>query len=279
MTQEIKIDLKKRTENFTICLSKRVAVNNLRPVKVVSVFDVSGSTAKLFGIGDGAPKYGPAQESAMQVAFDRALAIAAALDDDGTMEVHAFDTRAFRLPDADLDGYGGYIDKNIVRNRSIGWGGTSYAPVIRQIADAISPSLLAPPVTTAQPAPKKPSGLFGKLTSMFSGADEPEVTVQPVTTILEDVTPTFVLFKTDGDTSDSSATESLLATLVERRAPVFFCMIGVGTGSSFSHLKQWEKKFPNVSFVDMGNLNIADDELNDKIVTVRFTDWLKQFTK
>lgn len=236
----------------------------LKPVKVVSVFDVSGSAEGLF------TRAGPDRSAPpMQEAFDRILAIAGNLDDDGTMEVYAFSNNSWRLADASLSEYGSYIHENIVRNSSIDWGGTSYAPVLERVIQAYTgTNKIAAAATTVQ---QQAAGLFTKVASFFGKKEQaPAAAPAPVAS---SPTPAVVYFFTDGDNNDMERTRSVLADAASRKYPIYFVMVGVGPGL-FANIRQLADQFSNVGFVSISDVNISDEAAYDAIVSEEFVQWL-----
>jgi len=282
MTSPIKISLEKRTRSVQISLEKH-NITKMPPVKVVSVFDVSGSMHGNFATD----KSG---SSRMQDTFDRMLAIAAKLDDDGTMEVYAFDTSAYRLADANLSDYGGYLAKNIEHNSRIGWGGTLYVPPIASIIRDYAPSsqVAVPDAEPVAVPEEAPSGIFGWAKKKLFGASVaesapviksppvniPAHTAAPPTT--EAVTPATVLFFTDGASSDADMCARLIDKAHKDNLPIYFHFVGVGSNqTSFAPLKYIASTLPNAGYVAMNDLSISDEELYASLISEKYANWLK----
>lgn len=256
------IELQKRMSIHQSILDKKMVKPSLKPVKVVSVFDVSGSAHGLF-----TQKTGPQNQPPMQEAFDRILAIAANLDDDGSMEVYAFSNASWRLPDADLSEYGQYIQSNIVNNGSINWGGTSYAPVLTEVVSAYSGRLAA----IANAVQQQATSLFGKVSSFFGKKEDPKP-AEDAKSLIE-VTPAVVYFFTDGDNSDEYATREVISRAATNKYPIYFVMVGVGT-SQFTTLRRLADEFDNVGFVSFTSATMDDETAYNSIVSDEFVRWL-----
>ena len=246
------INLQKRVETVGISLAKR-NITVTPKVRVGLALDVSGSTHHLYTNG------------VMQETIDRLLAVAVKFDDNGELDMWSFDNRSSTLPQATANSYGNYVPQNILNNNSIQkWGGTSYAPVIKDVTRYYFPS---GPVTQVQEAAK---GLFGKL---FGSKPAPAPTPAPATTAAT-AEPAMVLFITDGANDDQSA--AMAALREAANSPVYWQMVGVGPASYFTFIKEAADKLPNVGFINLNSLSMTDEQLYEQLISDEFCAWVKQ---
>ncbi len=101
----------------TVSLEKRGLADARYRVKLV--LDISGSMAREYRSG------------AVQALAERALALAARLDDDGEVEVYLFGVKAHRSGTLSLDNVSGFVDRLKVRLE----GGTHYSPVMKLVRE------------------------------------------------------------------------------------------------------------------------------------------------
>ena len=118
------IDLRKNV----IDLSKKAKIElekkGLRGIKsqVVLVLDISKSMNRLF------------KEGVIQELVKRILGLALNFDDDGSIDLMLFGTRAYQLPSVSLDDLDGYVDREIMANYRI-IEATKYATALNLIKD------------------------------------------------------------------------------------------------------------------------------------------------
>ena len=207
-----------------------VTAKNLYGVKarVILCIDRSGSMDSLYYNGQ------------VQLAAERCAAIAAQFDGDGTIEVFAFHTRGFNVGGMKADAPDGFVQREIANRISA--GGTSYAPVMRMIVDAVKPA----------------SGGF--FSGMF-GSKAPAV-------------PTYVIFITDGDNDDHAETERLIREAAN--LPIFWQFVGIGN-APFTFLRRLDdlsgRVVDNADFF-VFNGNPPDAQLFAALLN-EFPGWLK----
>ena len=93
----------------------------------------------------------------------------------------------------------------------------------------------------------------------------------------EDGDPAYVMFLTDGDNTDHSATERTIKSA--SRHGIFWQFVGIGN-SSFSFLEQLDemqgRKVDNANFFQLNDLSkISDEKLYERMLG-EFPDWLKK---
>lgn len=190
--------------------------------KVVFAEDISGSMRTLYNRG------------IMQGLTEMIFPVALNLDDDGEMEMFAFDTGVTQLDSLNKDNFYGYVKENI--NHLVG-GGTNYAPVINKIVSSYT---------------ETKGFLFKKRASSKI--------------------PTFVIFQTDGDNYDKADTDEALANAAKYN--IFFKFVGTGTDDMAYLDTIKKKKFSNCDVIKIRDIeNVSADELYDKLL-VGFKEFL-----
>lgn len=232
------IDLNKRTESAQISLVKlgeqaQADGKNMPDelcARVVVAIDFSGSMKGRYQSGE------------VQTTVERVLALSlAGLDDDGDIQVHFFDTRAYDMEEVDKNSYVGFVD-NWRRGKTM--GGTNYSGVIQNI------------ITEAVGGKKK---LFGKRSS---GAGSSSL-------------PTFVIFVTDGAPGDQGKAMQLLKDASDK--PIFWQFLGLGYSPSF--LKQLDtmgdRVVDNVGLTEMSQTrDMQDEEWFNEVLEEFVTGWI-----
>lgn len=237
------ISLEKQTAKVKISLTKK-NVTTAPVVRVGEALDISGSMEDNFNSG------------AVANILARTLAVANTFDDNGEMEMWAFNTHSHPLPLATPDNFESYVYDNI---RSIG-GGTRYSPVLRDIAEYYFPSEPVKPVVHK-------AGFFGKLMGKHDIVDP----IDPASTL-----PAMVMFITDGenDPEDNARTEKLFASTKDK--PIFWLLVGIGASHQFSALQNISTNYPNADFLNFADLSMSDEDLYDGIISQKFVDFIQQ---
>lgn len=242
--QQDRINLQKQVG---IVLDKRNLFELM--VKVGAAFDVSGSTQGLFNSG------------AMQRALTRVFAIADKVDDNHTLDTWIFADDALEMPGIDPDNLDTYATAIISKSEDedvtdVLWGGTKYAPFMKQIIDfyAEDTGLVA-----------QTKGLWNKVKTFLN---PPKQVVAP-----EPELPAFVMPFTDGDNFDETETEMLVMNT--RNGNVFWQFVGVGD-KQFTFLKYLTLNYEHVDFVDIRDLDkLSSDEMYEKLISEKFAKWIK----
>ena len=222
---------KEKAEKVTISLAKK-GLTKLPTMRVLADLDISGSMNGLYSRG------------VVEEVFKRLIGYALTFDDNGEIEVVAFDERPHELPGATASDFGSYIGKHV--KRLVG-GGTQYAPTVA--------------ANLAKLFPKA-----GTFANIFSKA----------ATSAKD--PALVLFFTDGDTSthDVNETGKLLGEAEKSGKPVYFHLIGIGTGATFQGLKKLADDYDNCGFIHMRSIEMTDEQMYDALATEEFLAFLKK---
>lgn len=127
----VAISLQKHTISLTksldkISLQKDLNISNLK-ARVIVAMDHSGSMSPEF---EGSRK----KQSNVQEILNKLFPIALRFDDDGKMDVWLFDSFSNEMPEMTMANYENYVEDTINR-KNIPYGGTRYAPVIKDIMD------------------------------------------------------------------------------------------------------------------------------------------------
>lgn len=228
------LNLEKKAEAVGLVLAKK-GINSAPTMRVFAGIDISGSMGGLF------------QNGSVQKVFDQCLGIAVKFDDNGELDVWAFDNRSHRAPSAVAEDYGNYIGSSSQRKGKFGhwpYGGTSYAPVLRDMIEFGFPG-------------SKPKGLFG------FGAKKAPVGE-----------PVMILFFTDGEPDDANAAEAIIRKCSEERTNVYFNLVGIGNGG-FRTLEYLADKYDNCGFTSFRNLDRSDAEVYDDLINDELVAFIK----
>lgn len=246
-------DLQKRQETVRFVLEKR----NLKTAPVLRVgaaFDVSGSAKWLYVKG------------IMQATVDRLIPVAMKFDDNGEMDVWAFDDEFTQLPTVGKMDYEDYIDRAIMRVNSLRkWNTTKYGGVWKAMIDFYFPG--AAPAAPVASSGGIFGGLFGKKAAPAPVAAAPATGANAM--------PAMILFITDGANSDRAYAEQILRAA--QNQAVYFQMIGVGNPDEFDFIKQMADDLPNVGFVHLSSLDITDEQLYDALLSDELVAFIKRF--
>lgn len=224
------ISLEKRAETVGITLEKR-GLKQAPIMRVCAGIDISGSMTDEFADGS------------VQHAFDQLLGISMKFDDNGEIDVWAFDTKSHRAPSAKPEDYNKYIGTRRGQGKFGFWpgGGTNYAPVLRDIV--------------AEMFPEEKKGFFN-----FSKKPS-------------DNSPVMVLFITDGEPSDGTEAARVIADA--RSKNIYFQLIGVGNDCRFNTLKRIADDYENAGFVQLINVKMSDEELYDALISPELVTFIK----
>lgn len=202
-------------------LSKKQLVGS--KAKVALVLDYSGSMRKRYSSGE------------VQGLAEKALSLAAHLDDDGAIDVFCFDTTATYLGELSLDNYRGGIDRLLSGRRM---GTTDYAGAFREVVKHFFGSV------------KK--GLFKKAALSASAQDM----------------PVYAIFVTDGVPNSRSEASKEMAKASEY--PVFWKFLSVGNEAIpfLQKLDDMEgRKIDNADYKPMGEVSrFSDEEFYDALL-------------
>lgn len=248
-----KFNLEKSLEKARFVTQKR----NIPNVKaqVLMDLDVSGSARPLFTSGQ------------MQSAFERVLPIGIIFDDNGEIDVFTFQSSdsIYRVKEtATSKNYTDYITRQILRNPEVPlWGGTDYAPVIRENLEALG-------FYNTETKAAKSGGLFSR---MFGGGTV--VTEKKLQPTSESGHPAIIYFFTDGENSDKAATTQLLQECQDNKVNAYFMFIGIGD-ANFRYIEQLGDKFDNTGFLNIRDLSKIDDEtIYDLLLPEELCTWLR----
>lgn len=231
------LNLEKKAEIVGLQLAKK-GINTAPTMRVGAAIDISGSMGNEFRDGD------------VQSAFDQCLGIAVKFDDNGEIDVWAFNTQAYQAPSANEADYGTYIGvgRDAGYRSKFGFGpggGTNYAPCLEAMVKHYFPN---PPA----------KGLFG-----FGAKKAPQGE------------PAMVLFFTDGDPGDSNRGEAIIKKCSEDRTNIYFNLIGVGNDSNFPLLRQWADRYDNCGFTHLHSIKMSDEEIYASLINDELIAFIK----
>ncbi len=220
-----------------IDLSKKSGVDlGATSAKVVVVLDYSGSMSMLY------------HDGTIQKTLDKLVPLGLTFDDNGSIDVYLFQNSYRKMEDMNLSNYEDYV-KTVVDKSGYSMGGTEYAPVLKAIILGGS---------------HKEGGFlgFGAKTVVDNA-------------IVDSGDPTFIIFITDGENADKSATDEVIRQCSEMN--VFIQFIGIGR-ERFKYLMSLDdmpgRKRDNTGFSKMEDLNKATDKELYTNVLEQFSGWL-----
>lgn len=230
------ISLEKRQQKVGIVLEKRGV---LKPpvMRVGFALDVSGSMSTLF------------RKGVIAETFNCLLAVASRFDDNGELDVWAFDAGKHELPGASTGDYeGDYVARHLL---PLVGGMTNYAPVMDAVVDHY---YRGETVRTGGFL-----GLFGK--TEHKAAQDTHI-------------PALCLLITDGANADHEQTLRVLDSAAQY--PIYWQCIGVGNPREFGFLQDAAERMPNVGFINMNSLSVEDDVLFEALLSPELCEWVKR---
>ncbi|MEO9322055.1 VWA domain-containing protein [Nocardioides sp. C4-1] len=236
-------DLRKRVslrkEQVRISLAKRGAED--AQARVVLVLDASGSMAQLY-----------AQEVVHRV-VERMAAVAAQLDDDGTMQAWTFASHPARLPDLQLGDLPQWLGLHV----RIGEFGIRKKKSTRK-AKALQPGQVD----------MRQVGIQNEEQKVIAEVRD-FVRAEPI------AEPTLVLFFSDGGVYRDDEIEAELRAAV--REPIFWQFVGLGD-AKFGVLETFDelpgREVDNVGFFAVSDIDtVPDDVLYDRLLS-EFPSWM-----
>jgi hypothetical protein len=118
-------------------------------------------------------------------------------------------------------------------------------------------------------------GLVGRLKGFFGKKEE---VVAKEDNEGDPNAPVFMMFLTDGEDSRVHLTDRVLAASQDK--PILWVMIGVDLNSAGRRaLQELDRKWPNVTFVDVSLNGLSDAELYDKLFTDKAVKFLLSASK
>lgn len=245
------LDFVKAKEDLKLSLEKK-GVSDIPAADLAFALDVSGSF-------DDEHRSGITQQL-----LERLVPWGMLFDPDQKLDVFSFasgESGAHHVGDITPTTCANYIQDKIVQRVPGYSGGTDYSHVIEKILQQFG----------WMPVEKTEStgGFFGRLMGKTR-----------TTTTQNQQKRSIVLFITDGDNSDRAYTRDVLEQSEKRGDQVYFLFIGVGTGSSFSYLKEIGDRFSNTGLVVIKDLKKflaqTNDELNNALIGSELVTWLKK---
>ncbi|WP_040807962.1 VWA domain-containing protein [Nocardia concava] len=239
--ERLPIDMRKRLslrkEQVAVNLAKR-GMQGLT-ARVVLVLDASGSMTQLY------------KKRVVHRVVERMAAVAAQLDDNGSMQAWTFATEAARLPDLNIGELPQWLELH-VRVGEMGLFGRRRPPQLHP-------------------------GQVDMRAIGFSN-DEPKAIAQVRDYVRREPLPmpTLVLFFSDGGVHRNREIEHELRSAVEE--PIFWQFIGLGQRGGYGVLEQLDtmggRRVDNVGFFAVDDIDkISDAELYDRLLA-EFPSWI-----
>lgn len=242
------IDLTKKVEAVTISLAK-AGVTKVPPLRIVADYDVSGSMRGLY------------QQGIVQKAADQVLAVGMKFDDDGQVDSFIFGSRSEYIGTQSELEFGTFV-KDTILSRNDLWSTTNYGACLQQNIDF----LFGGGVTAKAWVPGK-KGLFGTKQGSFENKKFKS----------EGKDPAMVLFFTDGSPDSGDRSAQIIGDAEKKGLPIYFNLIGVGPGNTFSVLKKLADDYDNCGYVNLSDFNMSDAALYDALLgTEEFIDFIKK---
>lgn len=188
------------------------------------------------------------RDGTVQRTINRLVPLGLTFDDDGKIDMYLFSSGYKSLKDITLENYEDYV-KNVIKKSLYSMGGTEYAPVLNAIIHGDKGL--------------RNKSLLGKLFKSKNKDDNSDIT--------------FVLFITDGDTSDTDETNDVIIESSVPRKKTFIQFIGIGH-DSFSYLEKLDnldgRPLDNTGFSKMIDLEDVSDTVLYNNILSQFADWL-----
>jgi hypothetical protein len=224
-----------------------------------------------------------------QIAFNRVFDIAIEVDDDGVLPVGIFSGQnqwmIIEQPMTDENNVD-YVEKQILPRAY--WGSTYLTNYFKAVLKSEG-FLVTEEVRGHLEEVTVKDGYF-KQRKFFGLKIGQPVWIEPVVRnnwvegkVSEEIIPspnedkTWHLVFTDGDLDDASEMEKLLDSI--QHIDMFIMFVGIGSPNrDFDDLKKWQKKYPNVDFVQLRDFvdEISDDEVYGKLISQKFADWANE---
>lgn len=238
-------------KQMVLDLAKQKGLENNQKAQVVLCIDRSGSMQPLYSNGT------------VQKIIDRIVPIAMAFDDNNAFEMYVFDDKVIKHPnEVTLNNYVNIVTKEMSR---YGWGGTNYAPPIKQILQDYAR------VTLSNNIQQESVGFFKKLFGAPKQEEQKLNTVKPLQY------PVYVIFITDGENFDKDDARKVITE--SSKYGIFYQFVGIGN-EQFKFLSELDnlsgRFIDNANFFKVTNPNtITDEELYSLLLT-EFPSWVNQ---
>ncbi|TDR27746.1 VWA domain-containing protein [Hydromonas duriensis] len=232
-------EIEKEVEKVRFVLEKN-GIDHVVRARVGVNLDVSGSMIELY------------KQGVVQKVVERILPLGLACDNNGEIDVWGFSNRAALACVATRENYKNIVEQEMMDGDldHVLWEGTQYAPVIQANLDYYSGS--ESPVRN----------FFRKLFNKEFAEDSK--------------LPVINYFLTDGENTDSKATQELFEYIKETESQIYYLLIGVGS-AKYKFLRKMAEKFPNVGFVAVDSLKtfVTDENIYEQLLPNELCTWLK----
>ncbi|WP_300011336.1 VWA domain-containing protein [Pseudonocardia sp.] len=233
------IDMRKRLDlrkhQVTVTLEKRGARGVT--ARVVLALDASGSMSRLY------------RDGVVGRVVERMAAVAAALDDDGSMQAWTFATNPARLPDLTVDDLPEWIRRHVR---------VGEFRIRKRPARALEPGQV-------------------DMAAVGGANDEPKVIAQIRAFVRSaPAAPTLVLFFSDGGITRNREIERELREAVDE--PIFWQFVGLGRHNRFGVLERLDtmtgRRVDNVGFFAVDDIDdVPDASLYERLLA-EFPSWI-----
>lgn len=214
--------------------------------KVALVLDHSGSMRREY------------QDGSIQRLAEKVLAFATQFDDDGAIDVFAFDSSATYLGELGLHDYQGGIDR-LLRGRRM--GSTDYAGAFRAVQKHYGFDHLGP-----RAAPKRGLFGFGKKDASSTGALQTPANE-----------PVYAIFLTDGDPDNKAAAEDALRDA--SYSPIFWQFLSIGA-NPIGFLEKLDdmggRYIDNADYKPVGNVDALSGEKLFDLLIDEYPSWVAE---
>ena len=239
--ERLPVDMRKRLSlrKQQVAISLVKAGAQALTARVVLVLDASGSMAQLYNRG------------VVTSTVERMAAVAAQLDEDGSMQAWTFATNPARLPDMELPGLPDWLELHV-----------RVGAMFKQKAKNLKPGQL-------------------NMALVGLGNEEQKVIAQVRDYVRSNPlgVPTLVLFFSDGGVYRNKEIERQLRDAVEE--PIFWQFVGLGN-ATFGILEKFDtltgRRVDNVGFFKVKEIDkVPDADLYDQLLS-EFPQWIRAAT-
>ena len=244
------LSLVKQQDKVKLSLKKVIRGENVPPVQMVFLTDVSGSMQSYYR-----------EDGFMNSVLQRSIALASIIDPDKVVQIVAFSNDAYSLGDFGVDAFEN-ICKSFLNDRRF-WGGTVYSSAFNEVLNTRQE------VQESVKAVKK--GFFKNLFSKTA-----EVVVANTNTKKE---AQLILFYTDGqnDPADNREFQKAVDAVADDNTYVLFVGAG-GAPTWYSTLKQIADDKDNVGFIYLDDpKSLSDEDFYDIVLSGEFGEWVQKF--
>jgi hypothetical protein len=203
------------------------------------------------------------ENGSVQRVVERILAMALRFDDNGEMDMFAFDDRAQKIQSVKESEFANYVDRSILLSPNVAkWGDSKLAPLLSLVRTTWF-NILPP-----SPHPMMARKILHNLLKSdeaneggFSGSRAAH---------------SILLIASDGSGDDIDQADKIIRASFNDQVPLYFAFIGIGDPKESFFMERLAEFYPNVGYVSATDMALAtDDQLYEAIITQELADWLK----